>query len=313
MHPTRARFGVLVKGGKYLEILAVLDCLCCDKTGTLTMGEFQVCDYIVFSDDDDEETKELAFQLLARIERHATHPIAQALKRFSESHLAAITDEDVGQLEILPGVGVKATLPNGSIAMVAAALGPEIVPPPQANEWLANQEGKTVCWLILDGKVLLGASAVDQIRESAFPFVRQLASSKIHVAVLTGDNQSSAMLLHNAIPELSEVHAKLSPQDKVAHIQRLKEEYKTTGLVGDGVNDAAAMAIASIGIAMGVSGAPLAYVFFFFVEDEIKCSPQFKNRIETADCALMDNDLTKITRLLSLSKKTKRVIIQNVS
>ncbi|KAH9258978.1 hypothetical protein BASA81_002598 [Batrachochytrium salamandrivorans] len=294
-----AGFGVMVKGGKHLETLAVLDCLCCDKTGTLTKGQFEVSDYLLLN----EANRTWAFDLLVKIEQHATHPIAQAIGRFSQQQVEAtlgvsLEDVQVYELELLPGTGVKATLSTGSTATVVNKLDADNCTPSEmavALPWLEKQVGKTICWLVVDGQVLLGLSASDQIRDSASKFVHQLHKLGVRVVVLTGDNSGSAQLLQREIPTLvaQDVFAQLSPEGKVDHVKRLKNDGHVVGVCGDGVNDAPAFSIASVGIAMGVGGAPLA--------------------IETADVALMDNDLTKIARLLKLSKKTKRVIVQNVT
>lgn len=293
-----AGFGVMVKGGKHLETLAALDCLCCDKTGTLTKGQFEVSDCLLL----DEANRAWAFDLLVKIEQHATHPIAQAIGRFSqqqtEATVAGSEDVQVYELELLPGTGVKATLSTGSTAALVNKLDADNCTPAEmavALPWLEQQAGKTLCWLVVDGQVVLGLSASDQIRESASEFVQQLHKLGVRVVVLTGDNAGSAQLLQREVPALvaHDVFAQLSPEGKVDHVRRLKGEGHVVGVCGDGVNDAPAFSIASVGIAMGVGGAPLA--------------------IETADVALMDNDLTKLARLLRLSKRTRRVIVQNVA
>lgn len=273
-----------------------MNVLCCDKTGTLTEGRFAISSEISLT-----ENVDLAFELVVKIEEHATHPIAQALKEYAQTKLFPGRERsvvvDVKELELLPGVGVKATFTSDQVALVLSSTS-ELLPrlPQSAVEWLQVQTtlGQTVCWLVWQGELMMGFAAGDVLRNSSVEFVSQMHSLNVPVVVLTGDNLGSGKVLHQQIPLLQDVFAQLSPSDKVEHVRRLKSAPKAVvGVCGDGVNDAPAFSIASVGIAMGVSGAPLA--------------------IETADCALMDNDLTKIPRLVKLARRTRVKIIQNVS
>ena len=349
-----ARFGVLIKGGKYLETLAKVNVLCSDKTGTLTRGEFEVDEVLHLEiggageedDNDSSGRREMAvgdqmMGLLGQIEQHAIHPISKALFNYCKPYFLAQQQNnslaEIKKLEIIPGAGIKALVrvdgkedlevvvvgekarkAHQRVAETQASSSPidpstEMCHPssPSASSnviihqhtdvqqqrlvdsFNARQAGKTVSWLIINGKVILGVAASDQLRPEAFEALKQVRSMGIKVVVLTGDNQGAAMVLKDRLDGLiDEIHFSLKPEDKVAHVRQLKQTLtNVVCVVGDGVNDAPAFSSADLGIAMAY-GAPLA--------------------LETADCALMDNDLRKLPRLFRLARRTRRTIIQNL-
>ncbi|MBM7608202.1 Cd2+/Zn2+-exporting ATPase [Lysinibacillus composti] len=281
-----ARNGVLFKGGVHLEHLSVLKLLAVDKTGTLTEGAPIVTDIIVRED----LNKEKVISILASIESQSNHPLAQAITKYAKEHsieiLSGIEIEDV------PGWGLNATI-DGNTFKVGK---PEFVGR-EESQTFANQsaetlaeEGKTVIFM-KDGSGIAALVALkDTVREEAKQAVTLLKQLGINVAMLTGDNKKTAHI----IAKEAGVHdyiAECLPETKVNHIKGYMEDYKYVGMVGDGINDAPALATSTVGIAMG-GGTDVA--------------------LETADVVLMKNDLSKIAYAVRLSKKMQRIVKQNI-
>ena len=281
-----ARNGVLFKGGVHLEHLSALKLLAVDKTGTLTEGAPVVTDVIVRED----LNKEKVISILASIESQSNHPLAQAITKYAKEHsieiLSGIEIEDV------PGWGLNATI-DGNTFTVGK---PEFVGR-EESQTFANQsaetlaeEGKTVIFMKDDSGIAALVALKDTVREEAKQAVTLLKQLGINVAMLTGDNQKTAHI----IAKEAGVHdyiAECLPETKVNHIKSYMEEYKYVGMVGDGINDAPALATSTVGIAMG-GGTDVA--------------------LETADVVLMKNDLSKIAYAVRLSKKMQRIVKQNI-
>lgn len=285
-----ARRGVLLKGGEPLERLAEVKAIAFDKTGTLTEGKLRFTDLVPAS----PELEADAWQLIADLESLSEHPLAQALAAAASER--GYTPEPVQGFQAVVGKGVRAVkndmvLLLGNPRLFEDEIGQS---PPDAILQTLNtlrREGKTAM-LLYAGGVWLGVAAVaDQVRSSAKPALQRLKSLGIRTtAMLTGDAEPIARTIANRTG-IERVYADLLPDEKLKVLDTLKEEYGNIAMVGDGVNDAPALAAASVGIAMG-AGTDVA--------------------LETADIALVGNDLNHLPYLLGLSRQSMRVLKQNL-
>ena len=292
-----AREGVLFKGGIFVEALSNMRVFAFDKTGTLTIGEPQVVD----SKDLDclgEGACEPCNDLLAlayALERHSTHPLAQAIVK--EAKQRGVTDcyPAARNLVTRGGLGLEGQVNGhkmtiGSLRMFEE----EHYIPPIVHEWVdqAEAEGKTAM-LLCDGDRVRGFIAVaDTLRQEAQNVVAELDRMKKHTIMLTGDNATVASTIGKTVG-LDEVYAGLLPGDKQQAVADLRETYGLVAMIGDGINDAPALAAADLGIAMGGSGSAQA--------------------METADVVLMADDIHKLPFAIKLSAFANRLIRQNIS
>ncbi|MHA1547020.1 MAG: heavy metal translocating P-type ATPase [Alphaproteobacteria bacterium] len=284
-----ARQGVLIKGGVYIEQPAHLKAIAFDKTGTLTRGEPAVVEIVPLNGHSQVELLERA----AALEARSTHPLAQAiLERAEEQKVEVSPALDV---KILPGKGVTGSfkgdefwLGSHRYLLERGQQTPEISLKAEALE----RGGNTVV-VIGNATHVCGLIALaDTVRPTARAMITALRQGGIeHLIMLTGDNQATAKAIAAEVG-IDEVRAELLPEDKVAAVAELVEKYGTVAMIGDGVNDAPAMARASFGIAMGAMGSDAA--------------------IETADIALMTDDLDKLPWLVGHSKRTLAIIRQNI-
>ncbi len=284
-----AKSGVLVKGGIYLEEAGALSIIAFDKTGTLTQGKPQVTEIIPVAGYSEQEVLSVA----AAIESRSEHPLAEAIIKYAKEQGVNILG--VSAFEAIPGRGARGVI-NGKAYQIGnprwfseQTVGLKLV----ENDILRLQnEGKTVI-LLAEAERILGIIAVaDVLRENSRNTVSTLKKAGIEkVIMLTGDNERTAQAIAKKAG-VDDFRAELLPEDKVDAIQALLAEGKV-GMVGDGVNDAPAMALSTVGIAMGVAGTDTA--------------------LETADIALMNDDLTKIAYAVKLSRKTRGIIKQNVA
>lgn len=300
---TGARRGVLVKGGVYIEELAKITVVALDKTGTITRGEPAVTDVLLCGQGATHrstsvqtvQTVQTVLALAAGIERHSEHPLARAIVRYADEHDIAPTES--ADVRALPGAGAVARL-NGSSVYVGSPrlfqrqLGVSLE---ESRERIAQLqgEGKTVI-VVGDEREPWGLIALrDSIRPNARTAIEALRRGGVeHVVMLTGDNERAAhAIAHEAGVDL--VYADLKPEDKVERIRELTQQYGRVAMVGDGVNDAPALAEASIGIAMGAAGTDVA--------------------LETADVALMSDDLDNLAYALRLAKRNQTVVRQNLA
>lgn len=286
-----ARNGVLVKGGVFLENLGRLKAIAFDKTGTITKGELRVTDIISTDSMDKNELLALA----AAIESYSAHPIARAIVQEAETKRLHLPE--VSKVEAVTGSGVRAEYRNQPVWIISTRSLEEIgVQTEHAilrdAESLAEQ-GKTTMTVSL-GNDLLGLLAVsDTIRPNIKSMINQLLNLGIdHTVMLTGDNQQAAAHIAEQVG-IDEVRAELLPEDKVAAVQELVGLYQETGMVGDGVNDAPALAQATVGIALGGASTDVA--------------------LETADVVLMADDLTKLPFSVGLGRATRSLILQNLA
>ncbi|MGM9988449.1 MAG: heavy metal translocating P-type ATPase [Bacillaceae bacterium] len=282
-----ARHGILFKGGVHLEQLAKLKAVAFDKTGTLTKGKPEVTDMLVREGYSIEEV----LLLTASIESRSTHPLAEAIVRYAKEtyHL---TLEEPHALEDIAGSGVKATLYDKEYKIGKM----EFVGKEQAQQFqngaaLAfENEGKTTIY-IGDDEGILGVVALkDTLRPESIEAIGRLNDAGIQTIMITGDSPQTAKAIA-AECGLSTYYARCLPAEKVERVKQLKEEYQTVGMTGDGINDAPALATASVGIAMG-EGTDVA--------------------LETADIVLMKNDLTKLADAIQLSNRMNKIVKQNI-
>lgn len=285
-----AQKGVLIKGGIHLEETGHLKVIAFDKTGTLTEGKPEVTNMICLA-----EMPELEIiSISAAIESFSQHPLASAIIRKAKSmHSEVYTAND---FQSITGKGAKATI-NEIVYFIGnpALFTERFTIPAEIEQQIIDLqiEGKTVMLLGTD-KELKGIIAVaDQVRKSSKSVIEKLHKLGIEKTVmLTGDNQATAEAIGKQLG-ISHIEADLLPEDKLAAIKRLQSKYGNIAMVGDGVNDAPALASATIGIAMGGAGTDTA--------------------LETADIALMGDDLEKLPYTISLSRKAIRIIKQNIS
>ncbi len=284
-----ARMGVLFKGGAYLEMMANVQAVAFDKTGTLTYGKPDVTAILPYGD----ITADELLQIAASIEARSEHPLAKAIIRHAERQ--AIYPQPVKEFSALVGRGITATLNKswlhaGSINHLSA----KFTLPEALSTQVETLEtaGNTVIGIVRDGHWIGAIALADQVRPEAKQVIGQLQRRGIEVAMLTGDNPRVATAIASQL-NIQRVHAGLLPADKVAAIKALQGRYGVTAMIGDGVNDAPALATADIGIAMGAAGTDVA--------------------LETADIVLMGDKLELIPQAHSLSQKARRVVWQNIT
>jgi Cd2+/Zn2+-exporting ATPase len=286
-----ARAGVLIKGGQYLEATARLHTIVFDKTGTLTHGEPEVTHVSRF--DEHSETELVAIAAVA--EKMSAHPVARAIMRKAVS--LGVVAEDPSQFQAHHGRGVVAER-NGQKLVVGQTglMNDQSVPMSdalQAHVAEHHDEGHTTVMVAHDGKVCGTICVSDTIRARADEAIRDLRGLGVEkVVMLTGDNHRVAMQIAGKLG-LDEVKADVLPEQKAEHIESLKRPGRTgVAMVGDGINDAPALAVADVGIAMGVSGTDVAH--------------------EAADIALMADDLSKIAFAVGLSRHALWIIKQGL-
>jgi Cd2+/Zn2+-exporting ATPase len=283
---------VLVKGGGPLERLGRLGALAFDKTGTLTKGKPRVTDVRPYGDVSDAELLRVA----AAVEQLSDHPLAEAVVRYSREHLDGRPRQDATDLESITGRGVRAALGGVLVYVGTDTLFDEVDGPPlpdalrETVESLES-EGRTTV-IVRKGETDLGVIGLaDTPRRGAGDVIDRLRRAGIRRTVMiSGDNQRVVDAVANELG-IDEARGDLLPDDKVETIQRLGREHDVA-MVGDGVNDAPAMAHATVGVAMGAAGSDVA--------------------LETADVALMADDLGLLPFAVGLSRQTSRIIRQNL-
>lgn len=279
------REGVLIKGGVYLENLGKIRAVAFDKTGTLTRGEPMVTDIIPVTGDEKN-----VLMLAYSVEKFNGHPLAQAIVKKAES--LGIENLPSSDFMAMSGFGTKAVIDGRMIYVGKKDLFTKINLTnfdPKMEK--LRKEGKTIM-LVGSDEVVYGIIAVrDEIRPVAKQVITTLHHMGMTVAMLTGDNQITAQAIAKELG-IDQIKADLKPDDKVAAIKELKKEYGVVAMVGDGINDAPALAESSVGMVMGTAGTDAA--------------------IEAADVALMADDLTKIPYAIELGKKARGISLQNI-
>ncbi|MEK4750673.1 heavy metal translocating P-type ATPase [Niallia circulans] len=282
-----ARAGILFKGGVHLENLAHIRAIAFDKTGTLTKGKPVVTDVLV----DRHFSKKEIIQITASIESHSNHPLAKAIVQYAK-HKYQETFPQPESIQDNSGWGVTALLNNSEWRIGKAAfVGEKEAKAFQEGKYdQLSEEGKTTVFIKKDADVIALIALKDIVREESKEAINRLKENGIYTVMVTGDNEKTA----KAIAQESYVEdyiAECLPEKKVTSIKELKERYEIVAMVGDGINDAPALATANVGIAMG-EGTDVA--------------------LETADVVLMKNDLPKIADAIQLSKRMNRIIKQNI-
>ncbi len=285
-----ARNGVLVKGGAHLENLGRLKAIAFDKTGTVTHGQPEVTDLVVFPDSGWKEDDVVS--LAAGAESRSAHPLAQAVVRSAQGLPVSVMDE----VESLTGRGLRAVSNGKTIWIGNRKLMDEamVTIPADALQKAdtLQQSGKTLMWIAEDRTAIGIIALADTLRSEAAPTMKARKRTGVaHTIMLTGDNPRSASAIAREIG-LTEYRAELMPEDKLTVIRDLVREYGQVAMIGDGVNDAPALANATVGIAMGGAGTDVA--------------------LETADVALMGDDLSKLPFAVGLGRATRSIIMQNL-
>ncbi|MGP5394938.1 heavy metal translocating P-type ATPase [Arthrobacter rhombi] len=288
-----ARNGILIKGGEYLETSAKISAVAVDKTGTLTEGRPQLTDVVVL---DPALDRAEVLRWAAAAEAGSEHPLARTI-------MDSARDEGVGPEGIpgavtpVPGKGIVSEVDGQRVLIGNPALLEEYgitndAGSSDAAEALAAA-GKTPMIVAVDGRVIGIVAVADQLREDSVEMVARLHAAGVKkVVMLTGDTRLVAESIGQATG-IDEIHASMLPEDKLDAVAKLQREGHTVAMVGDGVNDAPALAIADIGVAMGAAGSAVA--------------------VETADIALMGDNLLKLPESISLAKRTVNVMKQNIA
>ncbi|MFB9278383.1 heavy metal translocating P-type ATPase [Cohnella cellulosilytica] len=283
-----ARKGVLFKGGAHLENLSNVRVVAFDKTGTLTQGRPVVTDIVAFQGYGESE----ALAIAASLESLSGHPLAKAIVLAAQER--GLTPERPSEFGALTGRGIQAKLGGEEWTIGKASMLGESEGRGGLAETIERLEGegKTVS-VLRNGQ---GAAAVfalrDRVRPEAARAIARLKKLGVQTAMLTGDQEKTALAIAGELG-VDRVYADLLPEDKVARIKELKEAYGTVAMVGDGVNDAPALATAGVGIAMGAAGSDAA--------------------LETADVVLMNDDVARIADAIALGRRTGTIIRQNMT
>ena len=282
-----ARKGILVKGGVYLEMGHKLDYLALDKTGTITHGKPVQTDYVLL----DEAFGEKAVAISASLAGRSDHPVSQAIATSAELDV----NLQVEAFEALSGRGVKGEvegrlyhLGNHRLVHESGLCSPEL----EARLEALESQGKTVVLLFDETGPLALFAVADTVKDSSREAIAQLHALGVKTVMLTGDNPHTAKAIAAQVG-IDQAHGNLLPTDKLQAIEDLYAKHHRVGMVGDGINDAPALARAEIGFAMAAAGTDTA--------------------IETADVALMDDDLRKIPAFIRLSRDTSAVLKQNIA
>lgn len=280
------RSGVLIKGGIHLENLGKIKVVAFDKTGTLTKGKPVVTDIVPLNGD---QSKVMA--LAYGVERFSEHPLARAIVKKAEE--LNIQCDEATQFSALVGSGAKARIGNETVYVGRPELFEELGLDIRsiADIWRLTEEGKTVILLGTKEKTSGIIAVRDEIRPQAKEVIDQLHRMGLKVVMLTGDNETTAKAIAKELG-IDEVKANLKPEDKIKAIEELEKRYGAVAMIGDGINDAPALARATVGIAMGVAGTDAA--------------------IEAADTALMADDLTKVVYAINLGKRARGISTQNI-
>jgi P-type Cu+ transporter len=293
-----ASFGILIKGGEALQRLEKIDTVVLDKTGTITEGRPQVTEVLLAAQESGNRKMENKtgaenhlLRIAAALEHASEHPLAEAVVRYAEER--GLNLPQAGEFESLTGLGVagkvdgETTLIGNSALMERYGIATDFL---QAAAGSLGREGKTTLWVAIGGKLAGVIAVADTIKPSSITAIRQMHAEGLRVVMLTGDNKRVA----DAIAEeagVDEVIADVLPAGKVDAIKRLQQEHRVVAMVGDGINDAPALAQADVGLTMA-SGTDIA--------------------MEAGDVTLMRSDLTGVAAAIALSRGTMRVMRQNL-
>lgn len=285
-----ARRGILIKGGSHLEAAGRVDAIVFDKTGTLTLGRHIVTDIVSFHQDWPAE-QVLAYAASSEI--HSRHPLAEAVIRSTEDKHIAIPAHE--ECEVLVGLGMRTRADGRTLLLGSPSLLEQenVAVGPEASRWVQRlrSQAETALLLAVDGELVGLIGLRDEVRPEAVAVLNKLRSSGVRrIVMLTGDHHDTAAAIAEELG-ISEWRAEALPEDKLAVVRALHDEGYTVAVVGDGVNDAPALAAADIGIAMGLAGTDVA--------------------VETADVALATDDLRRLLDIRDLGGHAVDVIRQN--
>ncbi|BCD32555.1 MULTISPECIES: heavy metal translocating P-type ATPase [Bacillales] len=290
-----AKKGVLVKGGVYLEEMGALKAIAFDKTGTLTKGVPAVTDFNVLNKQINE--KEL-LSIITALEYRSQHPLASAIMKKAEEENISYSDVQVEDFSSITGKGIKGIVNGTTYYIGSPKLFKELAisnfdKDLEQNVTTLQNQGKTAMIIGTEKEILAVIAVADEVRESSKEIIQKLHQLGIKKTImLTGDNKGTANAIGGQVG-VSDIEAELMPQDKLDFIKQLRSEYGNVAMVGDGVNDAPALAASTVGIAMGGAGTDTA--------------------LETADVALMGDDLRKLPFTVKLSRKALNIIKANIT
>lgn len=287
-----AKHGVLIKGGIHLEEAGTLKVIAFDKTGTLTKGIPAVTDVVSY-----RRTERELIMITAAIEKGSEHPLASAIIKKAKVDRLHFDDVSVQEFQSMTGKGVKAKVNNELYYVGSPKLFEQIHGCIDEDKSRAinklQSEGKTVIVLGTEREILLLLAIADEVRETSKQVIQKLYQAGIEKTVmLTGDNNRTALAIGEKVG-VTHIKADLLPEDKLAIIKDLKAKHESVAMVGDGVNDAPALAASNLGVAMGGAGTDTA--------------------LETADIALMSDDLSKLPYTIKLSRRALAIIKQNIT
>ncbi|MFM7882826.1 MAG: heavy metal translocating P-type ATPase, partial [Microcystis panniformis] len=286
-----AKQGILFKNGARLEMIGRIRAIAFDKTGTLTLGKLQVVEIIPIHAVSENEVLAVA----ASLESCSEHPIGSAITATAIER--GINFFSANQVQAVSGRGITGKIADKSVSVGNFAYIRDHITDLDQNILAMRErlqkEGKTLVWVVQENQIIGAIAVADTLRESAVNLVEQLKKIGIeHIVLITGDNQQSADKVAEKLG-IEEVYADLLPEDKLTVIQNLQKKYHTVAMVGDGINDAPALAMANVGIAMGKAGSDVA--------------------LETADIILMSDNLAKIPSAINLGRRANRIVKQNIT
>lgn len=280
------RNGVLIKGGEYVEEMQNTRIMVFDKTGTLTLGKMEVTDIIPLKNHTPEEVLEIA----ASLESKSKHPLAETVLKYSK--IKNVEIKNVSDFESIPGKGLQGKIGDETFYIGISSLFEENIEYSDDIIKKLENQGKTAVIIGTKDYIMGFIGFMDKIKDQTPQTIEELKKRKIETMMLTGDNEGTARAVASAIG-MDEYYANLLPENKVKIIDDLVDKYKHVVMVGDGINDAPALARSNVGIAMAAAGSDVA--------------------IESADISLMQDDISKVNYLVDLSKKTMCVVKQNVT
>ena len=278
-----AKSGLLIRNRTAFERAGDISAIIFDKTGTLTKGEFVVDDFCLLSE---EESKDEVLKLAASLESDSEHPLGKAIAATSKEHYS------VEDFQALPGRGVEGMVGGRKLRVVSPGFLSEndITIPEDEKIIQANTDGKTVVYVLEEERLLAAIILDDVVRESAIQAVKSIKEKGIVPIMLTGDSKPVANRVAKELG-IEEIYAEVLPDEKSDIVKQAKEKYGLVAMVGDGVNDAPALATADLGLAIG-SGTDVA--------------------AETADIILVNDDPGDVLRTIELGRKTYRKMVQNL-
>jgi Cu+-exporting ATPase len=282
-----AENGILFKRAEALETATKLDTIVLDKTGTITEGKPALSDVVVL--DGNRMTEESLLQLAASVEQGSEHPLGKAIVR--EAKAQAIDLSDIDNFNAHGGFGVEAMISGKKVRVGKPKwFDADMLTTADGNIDRLQAQGKTVMVVSLEDQIVGLLAVADQLKSDSAEAIESLHRQRLHVVMLTGDNPKTAKTIAQQVG-IDEVHAEVRPQEKSSEVKKIKESGRLVGMVGDGINDAPALAQADVGMAIG-TGTDVA--------------------IETADVILSSGSLKGIPRTIAVSRQTMRTIRQNL-